>query len=101
MFMVTVVGSILLVQYWDNLEMIPIFITMAKFGISATFNMAFIVSVQLIPTIVAATVFGYCNVSARSLTILSPIIAEMDYPTPLYICMGVAAFASVTSLFIV
>ena len=81
--------------------MLPVFITMAKFGISAAFNMIFIASVQLIPTIVAASVFGYCNVLARLMTVLSPIVAELDYPLPLYINIFAAMGAGFTSLFII
>ena len=74
---------------------------MAKFGISAAFNMVFLASVQLIPTIVAASVFGYCNVLARAITVLAPIVAELDYPLPLYINIFAAISAAITSLFII
>ena len=101
MFCISIFGSILLMLFWTNLELIPVLIILAKFGISASFNMVFIASVQLIPTIVAASVFGYCNVSARLITVLSPIVAELDYPLPLYINIGAAMGAAFTSLFII
>lgn len=47
------------------------------------FNMVFIASVELIPTIFAATVFGYANVVARLVTMMSSIIAEKEYPLPI------------------
>ena len=101
MFFLSITGSSLLILFWTNVALLPVFITMAKFGISAAFNMIFIASVQLIPTIVAASVFGYCNVLARSMTVLSPIVAELDYPLPLYINIFAALGAGFTSLFII
>ena len=101
MFFISILGSILLMIYWTSLELIPIFIVLAKFGISASFNITFIASVQLIPTIIAASVFGYCNTVARTITILSPLVAEISYPVPLVINICAALFAVIASQFIV
>ena len=91
----------MLMMYWTSISLIPIFIVFAKFGISAAFNMTFIASVQLIPTIIAASVFGYCNMVARTITILSPLVAEIVYPVPLVINICAAFLALVASQFIV
>jgi hypothetical protein len=98
MFTLSATGSVLLMLFWDNLSLVPVFITMAKFGISACFNMVFIASVQLIPTKLTGTVFGYSNVLARSITVLAPIVAEINYPTPLIINIATALVAAVASM---
>ena len=101
LFLLSVLGSTLLIFYWDNVELIPVFIVMAKLGINGTFNCCFVASIELMPTIFSASAFGLCNVTARTATILSPIIAQMNYPTPLIINISVASFAGFCSLFII
>lgn len=90
-------GSILLMMNWNNLDMIPLYITMAKFGISSSFNMIYLASVSLIPTILSSTVFGYCNVVARVLTIFAPVVAEQAFPFPMILCVILVCIASVVS----
>jgi len=75
MFLFSLVGTCLLMTYHTDENLIPVFITIAKFGISASFNMCFIAFVQLIPTIFSTSVFGMCNVLARTITCLAPVIA--------------------------
>lgn len=72
MFVLSIVGSILLIIFFSNLTLLPVFIICAKFGIAASFNMCFMGFVQLIPTIFSTRVFGFCNVLARTVTVLSP-----------------------------
>ena len=79
-------GCLLLLCFPNNIDMIPFYVTIAKFGISTSFNMVYLASVGLIPTMFASSVFGLCNVAARILTILAPIIAEQVYPYPMIIC---------------
>lgn len=100
-YIFSILGSVLLLKFWTNTSTILYFIIMAKFGISSAFNMSFIASVQLIPTIFAASVFGYCNVVARTVTMMSSIVAEQEYPTPLVISISTALLAAIASLFIV
>ena len=61
----------------------------------------YISSVQLVPTIFAASVFGVCNVSARTITILSPMVAEIDYPVPLIVIMSACGIAMIASNFLI
>ena len=56
-YVVSILGSTLLILYWDNKDYILILIIAAKFGISSAFNMSFIASIELIPALVAASVF--------------------------------------------
>ena len=100
-YFVSIIGSLLLLKFIDNTNLIFLFIIMAKFGISSAFTISFIASVQLIPTIFAASVFGYCNVSARIVTMMSSLVAELDEPTPLIVSASSAFGAAVVSLFII
>lgn len=69
-------GSLLLLFYPNDIAYIPLYVTIAKFGVAASFNIVYLVAVGLIPTMFASTVFGFCNVAARFVTIAAPIIAE-------------------------
>ena len=74
---------------------------MAKFGISATFNMSYIAFVQLIPTRYNTTAFGLTNAVGRLLTFGSPIIAEQVYPIPEAACIIALSVAVIASMFLV
>ena len=51
-------------------------------------------TLQFFPSQFLGTVFGVCNVTARSITILSPMVAEADHPIPevliIATCLGAA-----------
>ena len=59
--------------------------------------MSFISSVELIPAIIATSAFGFSNVFARVVTMLSPQIAELDPPLPLKINIGVTTLAIIVT----
>ena len=96
-YLLCLFGSILLMIDWNNLEMVPLYVTIAKFGISSAYNMIYIASVALVPTILSSTVFGYCNVVARVLTIFAPEVAEQAYPFPMILCIMLVLIASIIS----
>jgi hypothetical protein len=75
-YLVASAGTMLLLCFPDSVEFIPLFVTISKFGICISFNTGFLASVDLVPTIFSASVFGLCNFAARLLTILSSEIAE-------------------------
>ena len=88
MFSLSLFGSILLFVYRTPENVQPsqfyiVYVFAAKFGISSTFNTCFICFVQLIPTLYASSAFGFCNILARTLTILSPYLAEQNHPIPI------------------
>ena len=87
MFMLSIIGTVLLLIYWDNVDLIPVFVLIAKFGVSANFNMVYIASVALIPPLFASSVWGINNTVARLCSMLAPEIAELAYPTPLIISL--------------
>ena len=75
-YILAILGCILLISFPNNIKMIPVFVTIAKFGISASFLMVYLALVGLIPTIFATSVFGLCNAAGRTVTMMAPIIAE-------------------------
>ena len=58
--------------------LIAFYVLLAKFGISVTFTMVYLIMPGLFPTVLNGTAFGICNVIARFTTILSPILAEFQ-----------------------
>jgi hypothetical protein len=100
-YLIGIFGSIFLMIYWENKDYILLLIIAAKFGISSAFNMSFIASIELIPALFAASVFGYCNVTARLVTMGSSVVAELDYPTPLIVVITAASTAAMASFFLV
>ena len=101
MYAVSALGTALLLVFWTNSSLVPIFIVLSRFGIVAAFNMCYIFGVQLIPTIFAASTFGICNAVARITTTSAPVIAEIAYPAPLIVNLGFCAIAFLASLFII
>ena len=101
MYVLSILGAFLLLIFPNDVVMIPLYITIAKFGISCAFNLVYLSAVSLIPTILSSTVFGLCNVPARVITIMAPVVAEQDAPVPMLICLVLVSCAIVVSQFIV
>jgi len=78
----------------------PIFVTLAKFGISSAFVIVYVATVDVFPTLFCATAIGFCNFFARVATILAPLIAEKQPPLPMLIFTSMTAVGSVLALFI-
>ena len=62
--------------------------------------MVYVIGVKIIPTIFAARAFGVTNVSARTFTILSPLMAEVKQPIPEYLIIGTCIVASFIMLLV-
>ena len=103
MYTFSAIGSIslLLATLGGYKSVIVVCVFIAKFGISAAFNMSFIALVQLTPTAVATTSFGLANFVARLVTFLAPMTAEMNEITGLIINISCALFAAFVSLLLV
>lgn len=100
-YLIGICGSVFLMIYWDNKDYILFLIIAAKFGMSSAFNMSFIASIELIPAIFAASIFGYCNVIARLITMGSSVVAELDFPTPLIVTISAASSAAFVSFLLI
>jgi len=53
----------------------------------------------LFPTHLTATAFGICNIFARMLSILSPLLAEAPEPLPMLVYSGSAIIALIATFF--
>ena len=71
-----------------------VLIIVSRFGISFSFNLCVLGTSEYFPLLFRATAYGICNVWARTITITSPIIAEVKEPYP----MLIFAFASLLSI---
>ena len=102
-FMISVIGAIGLIFTFSSGDqtMIAIFVGVAKFGISAAFNMIFICFMELIPTIFTATLFGLGNTSARIVTVLAPPIAEIKGALPQIITLALVGIGALSSFLII
>lgn len=83
----------------DN-EYIALLILFANFGIISTFDICYLINVELFPTIFLATAFGMCNIIGRFVSIMSPLIAKMEHPYPMIILVVYAAIASGLGFFL-
>jgi len=54
------------------------YVLFSKFGITVAFNVTYVIMGDLFPTLLKATAFGICNVIARFISILAPVIALLD-----------------------
>lgn len=102
MFSVAIVGSISLLTLGDDhVDIIPVFILLAKSGVSGTFNICYLANAQIFPAIFAGAAFGISNLCAKIATILAPLMAEVDPPIPMILFTVIAFIAGTFSLFIV
>jgi hypothetical protein len=75
-------------------------ITFAKGGVKVTFDVCYLGNTFLFPSIFAGTAFGFCNAGAKFSTIFSPMLAEVNPPTPMIVLSVLTSSAAVLSLFV-
>lgn len=78
----------------------PIFVLLARFGISLALCACYVSTPWLFPTIICSTAYGVCNIVGRTLSIIAPSVAEIEGALPMLIYTGTSGFAMLTSLFI-
>jgi len=78
----------------------PIFVIVAKFGISGGFVIVYVCTVDVFPTLFCSTAMGFCNFLARILTILAPEIAEHAPPLPMALFTSLCALGMVLIQFV-
>ena len=66
-----------------NLILVPICVFACKFGVSAAFNGSYLCNMALYPSSLLSAAFSVCNGVARGVTIIAPIIAELEGAGPL------------------
>ena len=56
-----------------------------KIGINALFNIIYVTNAQLFPALFSASAIGYCNFTARLMTMIAPMVAEIEDSTPFWV----------------
>jgi len=79
----------------------PLFLFGSKLGVSAAYNVVYIVNVLVFPADFKTTSFGICNFFARIAGVIAPMAANLDQPTPLYLFVAACFSYSVLSLLLV
>jgi hypothetical protein len=98
-FTLAIIGSVSLLTLGDDhVDIIPVFILLAKCGVSSTFNICYLANAQIFPGIFSGTAFGIWNIGAKLATIFAPVFAEVDPPIPMIIFTCVALVAGAASL---
>ena len=102
-FILTFVSGILLWYFAGNdmIDSVPYVVLSAKFGASAAFAILYMSTISFFPSRFMGIVFGVCNVTARAVTILAPMIAEAPEPVPEFCMVATCFVASILSRFIV
>jgi hypothetical protein len=78
----------------------PFFVIWAKFGISFAFNLGYLAMPLLFPVDITSTCLGVVNVFARFLTIISPVAAEWEEPTPMLLWTALCILAIIGTVFL-
>ena len=69
----SIAGGLIIILMGDSATFwMPVFVIITKLGISGGFNLVYVSTVDIFPTLFSATAMGMCNFVARVLTILAP-----------------------------
>ena len=69
-----------------------------NFGVTSTFDVAYLLNTEMFPTIFLGTAYGFCNIIGRFITILSPIIAKIEHPYPMIIMVIFSGISATLTL---
>jgi hypothetical protein len=100
---VAAIGAFLIVAYgWDaqGEYTLPAFLLLARFGISASFNICYLSNATLFPTLFSVTSVGICNAGARMTTIAAPMVAEIRGKTPIWIVLCLCLMTAFAACFL-
>ena len=85
-FVVALSGSLMIIFYGlahQDSYIFPLFILVLKLGISSAFNILYVSHGAVFPVLFAATALGMANFVTRTITGLSPILAQAEEPIPM------------------
>ena len=86
------VGGLLIMTGPDG-QLMGIYVLLAKFAITYTFNIVYMSTPKFFPENVTTTVWGYLNTVARFLSALAPLIAVQPAPLPMISFTALSVFA--------
>ena len=78
------VGGMLIMFFESVPSLMPIFVLLTRFGIGSAFGLIYLANF-IFPVTYASQTLGFCNTTARTFTIMSPIIAEQEFPAPMIV----------------
>ena len=96
-FLVATIGGIL-IAISNTHEMILVGLLVTRLGIDCSYCLIYVLTMEKFPSSIQARLFGIFTLSASVSTILSPIIAEMDDPLPLFLYIIICFLSMVSSL---
>jgi hypothetical protein len=102
-YTIAAIGSILICLWGYNASSnvaLPLLVLFSKLGISGAFNICYLSNALLFPTLFTASSMGICNIFARTASIFSPKISEIDGTFPLWVVFAFSCLALVAGLFI-
>lgn len=76
------------------------FVVLARVGISASFNLVYIVHARMFPTLFSVTSLGISNFACRIAIATAPMVAEVRTPIPMSIFASICFLTAVASFFI-
>mmetsp|Transcript_11709 Transcript_11709/g.15902 ORF Transcript_11709/g.15902 Transcript_11709/m.15902 type:complete len:158 (+) Transcript_11709:1189-1662(+) len=79
---------------------IPVLVGLARLGVSCSFVTIYMTHPGYFPTLFAVTSMGIANLACRLVVIFAPMVAELDFPTPIIIFSLLQFLACISSLFI-
>ena len=75
-------------------------LSLARAGVKVTFDICYLANSMIFPAIFSGTAFGFCNIGAKTSTILAPMIAEIEAPVPMTVFSIVVIVACLLSMLI-
>lgn len=100
-FTISIIGAALYIIFENNENLIPLFILLAKFGVTSTFNTVYLANAMMFPSILVASSFGICNIFARCATIIAPEMAEVPLPTPMIVFIILDGLGAMFSILLI
>ena len=96
-FLIATIGGLILA--FSNTHEITLFgLFLTRLGIDCSYCLIYVLTMEKFPSSIQARLFGIFTLSASVSTILSPMIAEMDDPIPLFLYIVICFFSIISSM---
>ncbi len=78
----------------------PALVLLSKFGASATYNVNYIATFDLFPSVFAVSVLGFGDFIGSFVTIFAPEVAELQSLTPMLVFTALSGIALISTCFL-
>jgi len=95
------IASSILIFVTEGTITLAALILLLMFAVTSAFDVAYLINVELFPTLYLSTAYGACNIIGRFISIMSPIFAFIPHPWPMVILVVFSAICAVATLFLV